>query len=129
MRRLRIVRPCPEVPAALRDAVESTGSGHCDACGETVVDLTGPDAEERLARRVGPTCGRILVAAALVATAACSSSADSAPLPAAPVATTSTADAGPTLDDDQIYYGMVDIDDTVATPPPTVQRPAPERSR
>lgn len=125
MRRLRIVRPCPDVPPALRDAVESTGTGFCERCGETVVDLSGPDAESTLLARGGRVCGRIAVAAAAVALGACSS-VDATPLPAAPTAPTVTAsapDASAPYDD--IEYGLVMIDEPVA-PPPSVSRPAPD---
>ncbi len=122
MRRLRLLRPCPEVPPALREAVETHGHGHCEACDEEVVDLTGPDGPALAERRGGRLCGRVAVAAAALAVAATSacSSADLSPAPAAPATTTApppTVDAG-TLPDDTVYYGFIEYDEPV-TPPPT----------
>lgn len=112
MRRLRLVRPCPEVPEGLEASLDRTGSGYCDRCGETVVDLTRPGAELPQ-HRTGRTCARVLVSAALVATAAgCGSS----PLGAAPetqppvvITTPPRPDAGP-LDDRLDVLGEIEMD-------------------
>jgi hypothetical protein len=119
MRRLRLVRPCPDVPPELRAAVEGTGSGHCDRCGEDVVDLVGPSGPAIVERRGGRLCGRVAVAAAFVvaATSGCSN-VDVSAGPTAPAAATAPppgVDAG-TLPSEPIYYGFVE-DEPVAAPP------------
>lgn len=120
MRRLRLVRPCPDIPDGLVDALDRDGTGFCDRCGETVIDLTKLGVEVPV-KGAGRTCARILVGAALAAsTAACGSS----PLGAAPetqppvvVMSPPRPDAGP-LDDRMYMLGEIDIEPDPAPPPP-----------
>ncbi len=117
MRRLRVVRPCPEIPEGLEASLDRDGSGFCDRCGETVVDLTRPGAQVPLGR-AGRTCARVLVSAALVATAtACSSSAAGPDTqPPVVVVTPPRPDAGP-LDDRLYMVGEIDVEPTPPPPP------------
>lgn len=123
MRRLRLVRPCPEVPPGLEASLDRTGTGFCDRCGETVTDLTRTDAVVEI-KPNGRTCARVLVSAALLATASACSSSAAGPDTQQPIVITTPPrpDAGPL--DDRIYMlGEIDIDPEPTPPPP----PAPQR--
>lgn len=61
---MKIVRPCPEIPAGLMEALDRNGEAFCPTCGETVLDLAHR-APARVAR-----CARILVVASALASCA-----------------------------------------------------------